>query len=330
MKRCMFIGVILGLSFAVNWPTAGHAQDARIMIGGSGTGSSFYVYHVAVASAIEKYAPGIIPTVTETGGVKDNIERLIRKRIDLGMVTDAATYECYHGKGVWEGKPHNELRWLWHMNNSSMAIFVREDSGVKSIYDLNGKKFCAGASGSHGEKILQNILGLLGIKPDYYSGGYSDAGEALANRQIVGFAKWSSSEKVGDSLVVNINATNKLRFLSISKEDLRKVQSEYPYLVPCLIQPNVYKDQNYEVSTFGAAGGMLASTALSADLGYRICKGVNEGFAMVEKAFPGVQGWPMFEGVVKYSPVPIHAGTVRICKELGINVPSNLIPPEYR
>jgi TRAP transporter TAXI family solute receptor len=330
MKRYMFVTIASVLAFLMNWTTPAIAEEARIMIGGSGTGSSFYVYHVAVASAIEKYAPGIIPTVTETGGVRDNIERIIRNQIDIGMSTNVASYECYYGKGLWEGKPHNELRWLWHMNNSTMAIFAREDSGVKSIYDLSGKKFCAGASGSHGEKIIQNIFNLLGIKPDYYRGGYSDAAEALENRQIVGFAKWSSSENVGDSLVVKINATTKLNFLGISSEDLKKLSKEYPYLVPGRIPPNVYKDQNYAVPTFGASGGMLASTHLPPDLGYRICVGVNKGFAMIEKAFPGVKGWPMFEGVVKYSPIPIHAGTVKICKELGIEVPQRLIPPEYK
>ncbi len=330
MKRMMLFTISLILLVLLGWQAPSNAQETQLTIGASGTASSQYPYWVAVAQAIKKNAPGIMPTVIETGGVLDNVQRLIRKQVDFCLAQGITAYEGYYGKGQWEGKPHPELRWFWHQGNSAMAIFVREDSGIKSIYDLNGKKFCAGARGSGGEKVMQGIFDLLGIKPDYYRGDYSDAAEAVQNRQIMGFAKWSNTVKAGDALVVQISVTTKLNFLSIPKEDLEKVKKKFPYIGVGSYPPNVYKGQNYEVSTIMAPGGAVTSAALSQDLGYRICQGVWKGKEGIETAFPGAKEFHMFKDAVAFSPLPLHAGTIKVCKELGIEVPQHLVPPEYK
>ena len=330
MKRMMLLLIALFLLGLVTLQAPSNAAETQLTIGASGTASSQYAYWVAVGQAIKKNAPGIMPTVIETGGVLDNIQRLIRKQVDFCLAQGITAYEAYHGKAKWEGTPHQELRWLWLQGTSAMAIFVREDSGINSIYDLTGKRFCAGARGSGNEKILEGVLGLLGIKPDYYRGDFSDAAEAVQNRQIVGFAKWSNTVKSGDALVMQIAATTKLKFLSIPKEDLQKIKKEFPYVGVGSYPPNVYKGQNYEVSTFMAPGGALTSTNLSKDLGYRVSQAVWKGKEGIEAAFPGAKEFHMFKDAVNFFPFPLHVGTIAFCKELGIDVPQHLVPPEYK
>jgi TRAP transporter TAXI family solute receptor len=305
-------------------------KDVRIMIGSTGSASGHYAYWVSVGEAIKKYGTGISPTVVESGGAIDNADRLMRKQIDLGLTNIAAAYQVYNGSGKWEGKPRREFRFMWTYGTHPMDLVVRADSGIKTIYELNGKKFCAGARGSGGEKLLQMIFKLLEIKPDYYRGGYSDAAGAVEDRQIVGMAKWAASETIGDALITRLSTTTKLQWLSFSKEDLEKIKKAYPYVMSYSHPPGIYKGQGYKVVSIGTAAGSLTTTNISPDLGYRICRAAWKGKEIQEAAYPACKPVHLFKAGVKYATIPLHAGSVKFCKELGITVPQRLIPPEYK
>jgi TRAP transporter TAXI family solute receptor len=329
MKRALLLSFLIAcVSLSLTCPAA--AKDARILIGATGAASGHYAYWVAVGEAIKKFAPGISPTVVETGATNDNADRLVRKQIDMGLGNIDTAYNIYYGDGKWKGKPHHEIRWMWTYTKNPMDIVVREDSGVKTIYDLNGKKFCAGARGTGGEKLLQEVFDVLGIKPDYYRGGYSDASNALEDRQIVGLAKWAAGEETGDALITRLATTTKLRWLGISDDDFKKIQKKLIYVLPYRHPPNVYKGQDYEVKCLGTTACCFATSNLSADVGYRVAKAAYQGRSLQEQAYPSFKKIDMFRVAVQYSSVPLHAGTVKICKELGIEVPKRLIPPEYK
>lgn len=300
------------------------------MIGSSGTGSSNYAYYVAVGEAIKKYAPGISPTVIETGGAVDNINRINRKQLDIGLGNLQACFQAYYGKNPWEGKPNQHLRLLWSYNTNPMMFFVREESGIKSLRELTGKKFCAGARGSGGEKLVEEIFGILGIKPNYYRGDYNDAAAVVEDRQIVGMAKWSATETSGDALVIRLSTQNKLRFLSVSEEDLKKIITELPCVIPGYHPPNVYKGQDYEYRSIGGTANYIASTDLSPDLAYAIVQAAWKGIDIQAQSYPGLKGVNILKRAVDFSLIPLHAGAIKMCKEVGIEVPQRLIPPEYK
>jgi len=329
MKKTFLLLLMTAFVFLCFKPNA-TAADARILIGSTGAASSHYAYWVAVGEAIKKYAPGISPTVVETGGTNDNADRLIRKQVDIGLGNIETAFNAYRGEAKWKGKPNPEMRWLWSYTKIPMDIVVRVDSGVNSIYDLSGKKFCAGARGSGGEILLQQVFEILGIKPDYYRGGYDDATAALEDRQIVGMAKWAAGEDVGDALIIRISSTTKLRWLSLSDKDFQKVQKSLTYILSFSHPPNVYKDQTYEVTSIGTTSCCFTTSNLSPDLGYRIAKAAYEGKKIQEESFPAFKKIDMFRLAVQYASVPFHVGTVKICNELGIQVPKHLMPPEYK
>lgn len=57
----------------------------RLLIGTTSTTSSFYSYFVGASKSINRLAPGINSSVVATGASVDNIERLRKGQIDLGL-----------------------------------------------------------------------------------------------------------------------------------------------------------------------------------------------------------------------------------------------------
>lgn len=332
MKKMFLMSIIFSIVPGLLWYSPSMGQETRITIGATGTSSGFYVYFVAMGNAIKTHDPQIIPTVIETGGGTDNADRLMRKQIHCGLGNNMTAYQAYMGQGKWEGKPYKEMRGFWsYTDPGPLDILVRQDSGVNSIHDLTGKKFCPGARGSGNEKMIENVFNLLNIKPDYYRGDFSDAAEAVERGQVVGLTKFSAAEKIGDAQVMSIGAKTKIKFLSISEGDLKKIREAFPFLGLASHPPNVYKDQNYEVRGFSpGASIVITATHVPPELGYRICKAIWKGRDIQGNAYPAFKEIDPFKLAAKDSIVPMHAGMVKFCKELGIGVPEKLIPPEYQ
>ena len=76
-----------------------HAERIFLNIGTTNKTSILYPYYVNMIKIFRKYAPDLKPTVIETGAAVDNINRLAKGQIDIGMVMDSTAYEAYNGLG---------------------------------------------------------------------------------------------------------------------------------------------------------------------------------------------------------------------------------------
>ena len=75
---------------------ATHA-DERLLIGSTSSSSSHYSYFVAVNQIINNQVEGISSSVAETGATVDNLRRLGRNQIDMGL--HRGTAECRDAPG---------------------------------------------------------------------------------------------------------------------------------------------------------------------------------------------------------------------------------------
>jgi len=193
-KRIMILVIVLILVIGLTFPVL--AAKKLISIGATGQASSYYAYHVAVAQLLNKNIPEIQVSVVETGGGADNLKRVANGEVEWGQTSEPDAYECYKGIGLWEGQePSSDLRLYWAVHPITYLFVVREDSGINSLQELDGKKFNPGGSGSSTERLTEKTLNLMGITPEYYRGGYSDVVEAIKNRRISGYVKSASITK---------------------------------------------------------------------------------------------------------------------------------------
>lgn len=56
--------------------------------------------------------PGVSLTVVETGGGSDNIARMAKSEMHIGLLSASTGYQALHGVGEYAGKPAPDLRYL--------------------------------------------------------------------------------------------------------------------------------------------------------------------------------------------------------------------------
>lgn len=196
------------------------ALDA-VTIGSTVATSSHYTLAVALSKAIKTGMPDANVTVVETGASVDNMRRLSKGEVNIGMTSVDVGTQALNGTKAFEGHQIEDLVGLFPYDMSVLNIVVREDSGITTLAGLDGQPFGAGDRGSAAEVVSKATLEANGINPDWYAGSIGDAVEALKNRQIVGFAKYGPGTRL-DAVLQEILTSTDLRLLSYD-DDQQKV-----------------------------------------------------------------------------------------------------------
>lgn len=206
-------GLVSGLTIAASGPVAAK----NLTLGSTNATSSHYQIAIGMAKAIEAGVPGTTVSLVETGASVDNVRRLMRGEIDLGLVASDVFVQAQTGTGAFKDKPVADLVALYPYDSSIINIAVRADSGVTKLEDLKGRKFSPGIRGSGGEALISQAFGLLGIKPDYIYGNVTDAVEGVTNKQLVGYNKYAAADRV-DAALQELMTSTKMRILGFTPE----------------------------------------------------------------------------------------------------------------
>ncbi len=309
----------------------------RLNAGTVATTSSTYAMCVAEATAVHDYAPWIEITLMETGSGEVNMKLLESGDIDVSMTgSNSAAGTAYQGLPPFE-KPMLDSRYLVATHPSLWYVIVREDSGVTKLEDLEGKKFNPGMAGSQTVSVFTGAMEALGIKPDYFQGSLTDVVAAIKDGRCIGYFKFQSGAHY-DATTIDLASSLKLKVLSFTPEQRKIVDSKVPFItwqkVTMADAPEVVS-QHGEILTFGTMGMASVLKDFPEEVAYTWVKALKEGgqakMAEVFQASEGIKD--TIQDTIDnalVAGVPLHAGTVRACREYGVKVPDELIPPEMK
>ncbi len=322
MKRAFPILATAAAAVAMLLPLAANAQQ-KILIGTTSASSSHYGYFVAISQIVNQKVKNVNASVVETGATLDNLRRMERKQIDMGLVTTNVMHNAMAGVGDFAGKPLGNIKLLWVYSIAPQNVVVRADSGLKSLADLGGKRLNPGIKGSATEKTAETAFKVLGIAPDYMRGSTGEAVAAIKDNRIVGYVK-SGAGMALDASSREIATFTPVKILGLGASDKQKLESAMPELsmvdVPAIPSANISA-----YTTWGFGVGAAAGPEMDDETAYQIVKAVCEDKEIQANAFAEVKGVDLIEMTLKYATTPLHPGAVRYFRERGAQIPARLI-----
>ena len=324
------IGLVFLSVWIIFFTTDGWTAAKFLTIGSSMPSSSHYPYFVSVAKVINEFVPGLNATVVTAGGGVENLKKMEKGQADMGLVTIDSLYMAYNGIGAWKDNPQKKQRVMWLYATTAVHFVVREDSGVKTIYDLHRKKFNPSMRGSATEASTIAIFKILGIEPEYHKGDAADAVAAVKDNRIVGMCK-SGLGKQLDASTMDVATFTPIRVLEFTEKDIKKVNAEMPWIAWTTVPAGAVKGKKEEYKTLAMVNFVTGVEDISEDFGFKIVKAICEHMDIQEAAFPALKGlnFPKatLETLIPVSPaLPLHLGSVKYFRELGLQVPSQLVP----
>ncbi|MGF1621423.1 MAG: TAXI family TRAP transporter solute-binding subunit [Rhodomicrobiaceae bacterium] len=318
----MFRKAYFGLFALALAAGTGQAQE-KLLIGSTSASSSHYGYFVAVSQVINEKAEGIETSVVETGATVDNLRRLDRNQVDLGLVTTNTGFQAYKGTADYEGKPV-DTRLLWVYVAAPQNVIVRTDSDVTKLEDLAGKPFNPGLRGSATEKTTEAVFKLLGIEIDAVRGSTTDVVDAIKDNRAIGYVKSGAGNRL-DGSTMDIATFSKLNVLSLTAEQADKIRQGLPEIGIVDVPEGAGEGiPAYTTWSFGVA--THARPDLDEETAYKITKAVMEDTTVQANAMAELKGADLAETTLKYGSVPLHAGAAKYFREKGYDIPEHLQP----
>jgi TRAP transporter TAXI family solute receptor len=300
------------------------AADDRITLKSAKSTSSYYVMMVQLAEMLKEASDGRIqPTVEESQGSVQNVkESRVRPGNFFFTTPPSLLAAARQGNAPFEGEAFDNARTLFVMPFVTIHFVVREDAGIDSLSDLEGKQFIAGGKGSFCEKRTNAILEALDLagKVDTVDVELDAAGPAMRNAKVDGYSTCSSHPTPG---LVELATTTPVEILSLTDEERQRIIELDPLSGPLTIAAGTYEGQDQDVQTVGVPVGGYGTTNMDEDMAYFLTK----TFWEWKDELAGENPW--WDGVtvdmLSQMGAPLHPGARRYYEEQGVDVPESML-----
>jgi TRAP transporter TAXI family solute receptor len=319
MNRKTFFLAILIFTFSLFLSSEVFSQT-RIVVKSARAGTSYYSLAMGMAKTMMTVS-GIEASVEESLGSVANVkEARTRSQFIFTSTSDLIAQALKKAKPFEEGG-YERIRTLWAIPGVTVHWVVREDSGVKAIRDLEGKRFIPGGIGTATERLTKLILKIYDLegKIDLPAVDLKEGVDAVVNRRAVGF---TTGSPFPTPMVMEITATTPVRLLEMGETEFKKLSEIDPTYSMTTIPSGTYKGVDYNVRTVASPVLTYATDDLPEEIAYKITKAFWENGKILADAHP--IGKVLDIKGVRYGVAKVHPGALKYYREAGVDIPASM------
>ncbi len=315
LKKKLAIGVTVGLLVVGGTALAAGPKFINILTGGQS--GVYYPVGVALSQIFGKAIPDARSTAQVTKASAENLNLLQAGRGELAMSLGDAVADAWEGNAEAGFKtPLKNLRGFSATYNNYIQIVASEESGIKTLADLKGKRVSVGAAKSGTELNARAIFKAAGLaykdlsKVEYLP--FGESVELIKNRQLDATLQ---SAGLGVASIRDLASAVKIRVVAIPKEVVAKVGS--PAYVPSVIPANTYGGQTEDVQTAAIPNFLVTQSKVPDDVVYEMVKSMYANIDTLYAAHNATKGIKL-ENALTGMPIPLHPGAERYYREAGL------------
>lgn len=313
MKKKLLI-MAIGFLFLI-YPQGASAQkiDLKMMTGPMG--GSWYPLGGAIADAVQKEMPNVTIAVAPGGGVA-NVEGIEFGKCDIGFSNSSSGVDAIYGRPPFKQKIQN-MRQLANLYPQYFQMVVLEDSGIKSVADMKGKRISPGPKGHTGEFAAQQVLQVYGLSykdmSKVHHVGYNDTVALMKDGHC---DAWLLTTTIPAASIMDLASARKIRLLPLPEDKIKAMQKLNAGYIRRTVPKGTYPGVDYDVPGIGWFTHLVVHAKLPDDLVYNITKILAKNvdrFGQVVKDMKGVTAKDLAMDIG----IPFHPGALKYYKEVG-------------
>ena len=307
---------IIMLAFSSN----SFAFRKRITFGGGPAGGTFQV----VANAVQIYKPVKnmkkykVKAQTSAGSV-ENLRKTNSGKQHVSVVYSGHVWLGRNGKMKNDTRKYKNVLAMAWLYGAPAQLVVREDSGIRSVKDLVGKKVGVGNAGSGAFANCELFFSHMGIwdRIERNAMGYNDAAAAFGNNQLDAFWLFTAFPS---GAVIMAAQTNDIALIDLNADAQKSgFYRKYPYFGKLTVPAGTYRGVDYDAPSFQDSTLWVANSKVSSDLVYKLLSIIytDEGLKHMrqqKKTFKKMSIRTGVDGIV----TPFHPGAEKFWKEKGM------------
>jgi TRAP transporter TAXI family solute receptor len=311
--RSAVLAAVAGTALLAAGTQAARAEFINVLTGG--TSGVYYPLGVALTKIYAESIPDARPTAQATKASVENLNLLDGGKGEIAFTLGDSLGLAWAGDADAGFKKKLEgLRTVAAIYPNYIQVVASQESGIKTLADLKGKRVSVGAAKSGTEINARAILGAAGLtyadlgKVEYLP--FAESVELMKNRQLDATLQ---SAGLGVASIRDLASSVPITVVEVPAADIEKIGLPY---VAVTIPAGTYTGQEADVSTAGVQNFLVTRADLSDDLVYAMTKSMFDHLPDMAAAHAAAKGIKLDEAA-KNSPVPLHPGAERFYKEKG-------------
>ncbi len=243
---------IFAAAVALLWPTPSRSGEPnwpdQLLIGTASPGGTYYVYGEGLAKILTRTLD--LPVVKlATEGPAQNIELLEAGEAKLGFVTIGIALQAWNGTGVWAGKkPARSMRAIFPMYDTPFQFLVLQESGIRSIAEMAGKRVGVGPRGGTSAAYFPEFFNTLKVPVNLVFGEWAELAAQVHQRTLDVLAVGAG---VPFPSFIELEAKDKVRYIAFGPEQIAALRLAIPELTPSRIPAGTYPSLLRHYQTLG-------------------------------------------------------------------------------
>ena len=302
---------------ALTASTAVLAAPTFINVLTGGTSGVYYPIGVAMSQLYSNGIDGAKTSVQATKASVENLNLLQSGRGEIAFALGDSVEDAWNGvEDAGFKAPLTRLRAIAATYPNYIQIVASQESGIKTLEDLKGKRISVGAPKSGTELNARAIFKAAGLsyadmgRVEYMP--YAESVELIKNRQLDATLQ---SSGLGMAAIRDLAAMVPITFVAIPAEVVAKIDSQaYQAKV---IPAGTYDGQDEDVPTAAIVNLLVSHEKVSDDVAYQMTKLMFDNLARLRTAHSASNDISL-ETATEALPIPLHPGAERFYKEAGV------------
>ena len=310
------------------------AEERSYILATASTGGTYYPVGVALATLSKvKLAPKhhFSLSAISSAGSGENVKLLNENEAQFAILQGLYGAWAWSGEGPYEKSGRQEqLRSVSMLWQNVEHFIVRSDLAktgtVTDLNNLDGKKFSIGKKNSGTENSGRQIMKGLNVDPDKFNlayMGYGGSASALQNGTIDGMHT-PAGVPVGAVTQAFAALGKDISILSFTDEQIKEANGHYNLWTKYEIPANTYPGLDKPITTIAQPNFLAVREDISEEDVYQLTKAIYENLPFLQGIHKATKAMAM-EKAIAGLPVPLHPGAARYYKEMGIEIPSDLM-----
>ncbi|MEZ9505765.1 TAXI family TRAP transporter solute-binding subunit [Vibrio cyclitrophicus] len=309
-------------------------EDRSYILATASTGGTYYPVGVALATLSKvKLAPKqhFSLAAISSAGSGENVKLLNENEAQFAILQGLYGAWAWQGLGPYEKSGRQtQLRSVSMLWQNVEHFIVRSDLAktgtVSDLEYLNGKKFSIGKKNSGTENSGRQIMQGLSVDPEQFKlafMGYGGSASALQNGTIDGM-NTPAGVPVGAVTQAFAALGEDIQILSFTDAQIKQANGDYNIWTKYEIPANTYPGVDKPITTIAQPNFLAVREDISEEDVYQLTKAIYENLPFLQGIHKATKAMALEKGIAGL-PVPLHPGAARYYKEVGIEIPSELI-----
>lgn len=290
----------------------GSAKAMDIFIGAEAKGSLSYYTGKNICRIMNNIDKNLTcQVVAAENSTSDNLTNLQTGALDLALVDTGFLHEAINKTGMFQFQDisHDNVRYLLPLYKKYITLIVRKDAKIKSLEDLQGKRFNIGLTGTEQYHASRTIMNVKNWTKKTFS--LLENLSSSQSQDYIAFNRGSVQAMLNIGVhpsddIARLTKENKGHLVNIDDKEMDRFVENSPSYFFMHIPANLYPHQNKRVATIGTEIVLLANRDIDSELINALLNGLLKKQSWLRKSHPSLAEFNLERSWQESPPIPYH------------------------